>query len=240
MDTFVALFLLGNITLSLIVGFGSGLLRKRVRMKTVAATEAEWLKLCPDHSRYEWFIAGLYLLGTTGIPLLVVSARFFYAEAAGASGGRAFLALAACIALAEAAWTARSYLALKTLGDADVQLTLAPIKRGEPFELRIAVPAGNPAQSEIAARIICIEHALLHFGRFAHMKHTNVREIPLAIASACDGAGRVAGTAQLRVPAENCPPSGHGKSLNYTYEWQLRVELPGGKNASSVFPLDVV
>ena len=227
----------GTLSVSLIVGAASGLLRKRSGMKTRETAESGWLRVLPDHSRREWFLAGLFLLCTSGLPLVALAAHI-YTEHEWAGGGQALLVLSLGIALAEVAWTARSIIAFKTVGDADVRITLAPITRDTDFSLRIDIPARTSAQSEIIARIVCIEHAVVHFGRFTHVNHTTVREIPLTLAATSRESGRCLAVTQLRIPSENCPPSGRGKSFNHTYEWLLRVELE--KSARSVFPLDVI
>ncbi len=231
---------LGFVVASIVIGMATGILRRRSRMKTIPSNASDGWQLLQIQSRRQRYLAGLYIFCTTGLPLIGLSAHWYSRQELN-GGGRAFVILSAVLASAEVIWLIRSFLDYRYTGDARVQLSCAtPLKRDDDFTLRINIPARDAAPAEIVGRIVCIEHAVVHFGRFTHMKHTTVREIPLNLAAARSADGRLAGEIRVRIPAENCPPSGRGKSFNHTYEWQLRVDLAGGKNAQSVFPLDVM
>jgi hypothetical protein len=226
--------------ISIGLGLATGVLRKRKRMQAFPSDVSGWLQILPDHTRRERLCASIVMFCTSGVPLLLLSA---YAAWHYAGGGavRSFTMLAIAVAAAEVFWVILGFRAYsKSPDDANVALETAPLRRDEELQLNIEVPVHGQLPTEIVARIVCIEHAVFHVGRYTQMSRRVLKEESVHIAVARNLTRYAAGTGRIRLPAESCPASGHGKSLNQHYEWQLRVEHPGAKGQCSVFPIEVV
>ena len=160
-------------------------------------------------------------------------------------GGYLFVTLAAAIGLGEAAWIGIAWRALSTTGDSRVSVSRAQMQRGETFELRVEVPAPRGARivSELEARVLCVEHAVVQYGRFTQLAKRVVDErvFKLTEETAVPPGEVLRGTGKLYFAATSAwPPSGYGRNTNFRYFWELRVELPGAKELNSVYPLEVV
>lgn len=228
----IALFSIG-------CGLGTGLLRTRKRMKILRTGESVWQQILPDRTRREWMFASLLIFFTSGLPFIALAVHLAAHELAG-SGSRAFIILAIGIAAAEAFWVLTAFRNHQSLGDARVSVKQPVLQRDEDVEIQIEIPARGSAPAEIIARVVCIEHAVYHMGRYTQMCHRVFKEEPIRVAAENAGGNWVAGTGRVRFPAESWPASGYGKSLNFTYEWKLIVELHKTRPRYTVYPLHVV
>ena len=227
----------GAAAFSLGVGFATGLIRKRRRMKTIAQSENGWRELLPNQSRSTRRAGALFLVLTSGLPLLVLSALLWpWRELDG--GGRTFVVISLSVVIVELVWLVRAIIACRASDDARVFFQAERVTRDQEFAWRVSVPARG-GNTEICGRVICIEHAVVHQGRFTHIDHRIVREQPLRLTGHPAGEDRLAAEGALHFPTERWPASGPGKSLNFNYEWQLHVELPGRPGQVTIFPLDV-
>ena len=228
---------LGVVVFSVTLGLATGLFRRRTRMKTVPVDGAR-LRIRPDRSRREHVRAAALLCVSAGIPLLALASRLAsHHELDG--GGKTFVALAVLIAGFGLVWLARSLVALQAGDDAIVTVARVPLRRDDDIDFRIEIPRAAGTTRAISASVVCIEHAVIHMGRFTHMAHRVVNEMPLLLDAGSTPAGGATGQLTVRFPAASWPASGPGRSLNYTYEWVLRVELPGSGTALTRFPLEV-
>ena len=218
-------------------------LRKRTRTRPADAAQPGWRRILPDCSKRERVIDSATLFALSGLPYLALAAVMLGRPTINGEGWT-FVVMAAAIAAFEAALLVRAILASQVGQEPVVAISAAPIPRNTDLKLRVEIhapDANSPAGTrEIFAQVVCIEHAVIHQGRFTTMAHRVFNDRALKIAGHLVGQDRLAGEQDIRFNAAAWPASGPKNLGNQTYEWQLQIELPGTKNKRVIFPLEVV
>jgi hypothetical protein len=183
------------------------------------------------------------LLLLTGLPMAALAVHLVVVMQPVQGWGAVFVAFAllmlagAIIAL----WWASK--ASSYIGDPRLSIRPMPLQRGEDFSVNVEVDIYRALpDADVVVHVICLEHALMHTGRFTQFVKKIVSQKSLHVLNhVTAAAGSVlAGSGVLQFDPAETPASGQrGITMYPRYTWEARVELAGTRKFVAIFPLEV-
>ncbi len=213
----------------------------RKKMSLRPLTGATSFLLLPQQTPRERLYTALFLLISIALPFLILAAQFEIATSFTLLAAHQFCAAAILLTLALIAPVALRARALDHQGDCQLTIDRAALVLDTPFTLHATITARKPLQiTRWQVRLVCVEHILMHSGRYSHHVTRPHREILATLAgpTTLSAQQSLSGSATLRADSKEHPPSGQTSVATYPhYHWEIRLELTGSLNSTAIYPI---